>query len=71
MFLIIYDIALNSNEFTLNPDVNNTPVFTEPYWGGYFGSYPFTRVFQVSFIRYNLNRRKHLFLQKYLCLYVV
>ena len=42
-------LARAPNVFSANSEVQNTPIYTEPYWGGYYGSDPAIKVYQVYF----------------------
>ena len=35
------------NSFAVNENDSVSPLFTEPYWGGYYGDEPYAKVFQV------------------------
>lgn len=36
--------------FKIDTKETDTPLFTEPYWGGYYGAEPFIHVYQVSVV---------------------
>ena len=35
-------------EFTVNEQDSVSPLFTEPYWGGYYGEEPSAQAYQVA-----------------------
>ena len=34
--------------FAVKPNDTTSPVYAEPFWGGYYGEVPSVRVFQVA-----------------------
>lgn len=35
------------SSFAVNPNETTSPLYTEPYWGGYHGEMPSVKVYQV------------------------
>lgn len=38
------------NVFSVDPADKTSPLYTEPYWGGYYGENPYVMVYQVCVI---------------------
>lgn len=34
--------------FAVNPNDTTSPIYAEPFWGGFYGDVPAVRVFQVG-----------------------
>ena len=50
--LLVIPLAaiLAVNYFAVDENDQQSPLFTEPYWGGYYGKEPYVLVYQVSLL---------------------
>ena len=42
-----YDLVLGRDSFAVDQEIPS-PLYAEPFWGGYYGKEPYVKVYQVE-----------------------